>query len=62
MSYRFIFIEEYDSDYANFPLTRFRISNFDIFLEGSPVTTESATQNIVALSIPEAEIIASVCG
>eukprot|EP00957_Ditylum_brightwellii_P006313 479020-Ditylum_brightwellii.AAC.1 len=49
-----------DSDYAKCPVTRRSVSRYVTFLEGAPITMKSAIQNIVALSITEVEIVASM--
>ena len=47
-----------DPDYAKCPVLRRSVSGYSTFLEGALVTVKSAMQNVVALSVTEAETIA----
>jgi len=49
-----------DSDYATCPDTRKSMSGYAVFLEGAPITVKSLMQQIIALSVTEAETIAGV--
>ena len=49
-----------DSNYATDPDTRRSVSGYSARLEGVPITAKSGMQRIVALSVTEAELIATV--
>ena len=49
-----------DSYSAKFPNKRSSVSGYTIFLEGEPITVKSGMQNIVTLSVTEAENVVGV--
>jgi hypothetical protein len=59
-SYEFVISGRSDSEYAKDPDTRRSVMGYVTFVNGAPVTTRCKMENIVALSVTEAELIAAV--
>jgi hypothetical protein len=59
-SYEFTISGQSDSEYAKDPETRKSIMGYITYMNGTPITTRCKTENIVALSVTEAELIAAV--
>ena len=57
--FEFVIMGRSDSDHAKCPDTRKSVSGYTVFLCGAPYKFRSAMQNIVALSVTEAEEIAA---
>ena len=58
-SFEFEILGRSDSDHGKCPDTRKSVSGYSVFLNGAPYRTRSVMQNIVTLSVTEAEEVAA---